>query len=739
MHDDQISDLSARQSQAELDHLLTLFKQVITNIVKQSKVGNFVDIEATYNNFIKHNKDAIASLDVQDKQNFIQQLCLMFVQSVGIDANDQQISDLINNSGVLDDQTTVTEPNPSSGTDLNNILDTNNSVLNETADNLQVDKPTSPVMVPNQTSSSSFGVNSDLRPVKPSRWMFNQYKTSFFNVQNNQSNQQINTKTLTWFGKLRYFLYKFTSISANSGRFSFALVCAMIYNIIILGMALSSLTPIIATIAHIGWTAEQVQLRNYYINRYGLYMFAFAWCLILDWIIRLSYADFSNPYVSTKKAFLSYLFSISNLYQLASVIAVITILFLDGKNWTQQVDTNSPTKQIVTILFLLNTLVVIPRFAENFFFGKNLLLFKKIMKSKWKVVLGAVVALVILLLIFSFAIYETESAYYIQQGWLNPQTGSYDLDAFTHGLPFQSIWQALWYSFVTITTIGYGDYVPYSTAGKIIAVFLAVVGISYFTFIMGILVNIFTDYSSARKNDENRLKEIQEKNNQLKQYNYLHQLIVNDFVKAGLISSDKLDKIRAAENQHLSKASDILDEVEINNRGNLVWNNQQLGTRIYNNKDIKSVEQAVYKPINVPNTQGPSNLIYSFDDQYLRRILRYKHFSVLITKLVGTTEIDQIFICKEHFNREVYACLKVAVSVIMPKQLAYDAYVTFSQFEGKLQYDSCFKDDDCVQISLISEVIPFPKLNRLSQYGLNIHDFTNYQFLTQDNNEPISN
>lgn len=50
---------------------------------------------------------------------------------------------------------------------------------------------------------------------------------------------------------------------------------------------------------------------------------------------------------------------------------------------------------------------------------------------------------------------------------------------------------ALWWSIVTTTTVGYGDYYPVTTAGRIIATFLMITGIGLFGTLSGVAASLF--------------------------------------------------------------------------------------------------------------------------------------------------------------------------------------------------------------------------------------------------------
>ena len=58
--------------------------------------------------------------------------------------------------------------------------------------------------------------------------------------------------------------------------------------------------------------------------------------------------------------------------------------------------------------------------------------------------------------------------------------------------------EALWWVFVTIATVGYGDYVPVTNMGRVVAVLFMVVGISIFSVLTGYLSNRF----QARKQQQ---------------------------------------------------------------------------------------------------------------------------------------------------------------------------------------------------------------------------------------------
>jgi len=56
---------------------------------------------------------------------------------------------------------------------------------------------------------------------------------------------------------------------------------------------------------------------------------------------------------------------------------------------------------------------------------------------------------------------------------------------------FDTVWLGMWWAIQTVTTVGYGDVVPGSTAGKVIGSFLMLGGLSLFAVVTGAITSAF--------------------------------------------------------------------------------------------------------------------------------------------------------------------------------------------------------------------------------------------------------
>ena len=70
----------------------------------------------------------------------------------------------------------------------------------------------------------------------------------------------------------------------------------------------------------------------------------------------------------------------------------------------------------------------------------------------------------------------------------------------------ETIWQGIWWAWVTVATVGYGDVVPQSTAGKVFGAFVILFGLGFFS----LLTASFSAYFVSRGEIEIEAEEAEE-------------------------------------------------------------------------------------------------------------------------------------------------------------------------------------------------------------------------------------
>ena len=65
---------------------------------------------------------------------------------------------------------------------------------------------------------------------------------------------------------------------------------------------------------------------------------------------------------------------------------------------------------------------------------------------------------------------------------------------------FGSIPESMWWSFITLTTVGYGDVVPMTAAGKLVAGFTALMGVCVVALLTGIVASGFSNQMTKKRN-----------------------------------------------------------------------------------------------------------------------------------------------------------------------------------------------------------------------------------------------
>jgi voltage-gated potassium channel len=64
---------------------------------------------------------------------------------------------------------------------------------------------------------------------------------------------------------------------------------------------------------------------------------------------------------------------------------------------------------------------------------------------------------------------------------------------------FDNVWLGMWWAIQTVTTVGYGDVVPESTAGKVIASFLMLGGLSLYAVVTGAITSVFVAQAQRQR------------------------------------------------------------------------------------------------------------------------------------------------------------------------------------------------------------------------------------------------
>jgi voltage-gated potassium channel len=75
---------------------------------------------------------------------------------------------------------------------------------------------------------------------------------------------------------------------------------------------------------------------------------------------------------------------------------------------------------------------------------------------------------------------------------------------------FHTIWLAMWWAIQTVTTVGYGDVVPGSPAGKVIASFMMLGGLALFAVVTGAITSAFVAQGQRQRGADPVIQKLNE-------------------------------------------------------------------------------------------------------------------------------------------------------------------------------------------------------------------------------------
>jgi voltage-gated potassium channel len=70
------------------------------------------------------------------------------------------------------------------------------------------------------------------------------------------------------------------------------------------------------------------------------------------------------------------------------------------------------------------------------------------------------------------------------------------------------VWDGIWWAFVTVTTVGYGDVIPQSDVGRVIAIVVMMLGIVFFSLLTAAIAATFVKQDERPDEVRAELREI---------------------------------------------------------------------------------------------------------------------------------------------------------------------------------------------------------------------------------------
>ena len=95
-------------------------------------------------------------------------------------------------------------------------------------------------------------------------------------------------------------------------------------------------------------------------------------------------------------------------------------------------------------------------------------------------------------------------AYFAIAGNIIMFVSAYCFFVFEKGINSQveTYWDALWWALCTISTVGYGDIVPITGAGRMAGAFLIIVGVMFFLGAVAVLTSAMVDLANEQSNKD---------------------------------------------------------------------------------------------------------------------------------------------------------------------------------------------------------------------------------------------
>lgn len=180
-----------------------------------------------------------------------------------------------------------------------------------------------------------------------------------------------------------------------------------------------------------------------------------ATLFLADYIIRICTADYKMGY-KHYKAYLAYIVSPIAIIDLLSIVPVFSVLF--------------PTNTTIALfrLFRIFKVLRIVRVLKFVRYSKTWISIMNVFRRVKKQLIAVIILLFIYIVSIAMLMYQVE-----------PDS-------------FKNFFDAVYWSTISITTIGYGDFAPVSNIGKLVAILSSLVGVAVIALPTGIITAAYT-------------------------------------------------------------------------------------------------------------------------------------------------------------------------------------------------------------------------------------------------------
>ncbi|TPE57768.1 two pore domain potassium channel family protein [[Mycoplasma] falconis] len=249
--------------------------------------------------------------------------------------------------------------------------------------------------------------------------------------------------------------------------------------------------------------------------------FTFIADYVLHWITYSYYHAYKNSYERvTRYGWLKFLISGTGLLILLCILSSLNVLnyfkagAFDASATTNQVLSSFNLIKMFRLLILLKLLRPI----------ENLL---NVLDQKGKVLFSVFMFIVLIIIIFALLIWNNESEWLREQqnNWIKTHNTTKELaaanpeyQALSNGV-VKNFLEALYFATITLTTIGYGDFVPHAVNSRVIVMVISILGIAIIAIPSGIIAGSFmaelkekqTEKDEEKRHKREKLEQAQDK------------------------------------------------------------------------------------------------------------------------------------------------------------------------------------------------------------------------------------